>query len=108
MDEKEKLYVELMMLPDPDSCEAREFKNKGYLTEEQQHTQKALDYLADFINSKSDQVFQAITEAGPGARRSEIMKCAGITQFGVFIDVANKMVLEGRLKKQSGNYYPVS
>ncbi|MDO7787671.1 hypothetical protein [Desulforamulus aquiferis] len=108
MDVREQLYVDLMMLPEPDSCEAKKLIDEGYLTIQLQYTQKALDYIANFIESKTDELYQAINEAGPDTRRGEIMKRAGITQFGVFMDVANKMVQEGKLTKQSSKYLPVS
>lgn len=108
MDEREKLYVELMILPEPESCEAAEFIRQGYLTDKHIYTQKALDYFAEYLDSKKEPVLKAISEVGPGARRGELMKRAGITQFGVLMDVANKLVQEGKLKKENGKYIPLS
>ncbi|ABO50330.1 hypothetical protein Dred_1805 [Desulforamulus reducens MI-1] len=105
MDEKEQLYVNLMMDHLPEDCEVIALKKQGYLTENMQFTQKAHQYVEDFLASKKEAVFLAIIELGPEARKSSIMKYAGIKQMGVLADVVNRLVVEGKVKKENGKFY---
>jgi len=100
----EQFYVSLMMDHLPEDCEARGLISQGYLTEKMEHTQKALDFINDFLDAKKEAVYQAIKDLGPDARKSAIMQRAEIRQMGTFADVANKLVSEGRLKKEHGKY----
>ncbi|AEG61591.1 hypothetical protein [Desulforamulus ruminis] len=107
MNKKEQLYVSLMVIPPPEDCEAKFLIDQGYLTKQGEYTPKALEFMTEYIEHKKEPLYRAIIEAGEGARRSEIMERAGIRQMGVFADTANKLVEEGRLRKEKGKYYPV-
>ncbi|AEF94995.1 hypothetical protein Desca_2156 [Desulfotomaculum nigrificans CO-1-SRB] len=104
---EERLYCTLMMDLMPGECEVRGLIEAGYLTEKLQHTQKAKDFINSFLDSKKEAVLEAIKEVGPEARRSLILEKAGIRQLGVFKDVADRLVTEGKLKKINKRYYPV-
>lgn len=104
----ERLYCTLMMDMMPEECEARGLMTAGYLTERMERTPKAIEFMQTFVNSKKEAVLQAIREVGPEARRSLILEKAEIRQLGVFKDVADQLVREGRLIKQDKRYYPVS
>lgn len=108
MDNKEQLYVDLMMDQMPGDCNANVLISYGYLTEKLQHTPKALDFIRDFLDSKKDAVLRSIRELGPDARKSVIMNKAGIKQMGVLADVVNILVQEGKVKKEAGKFYPVN
>lgn len=103
----ERLYCLLMMDMMPDECEVRGLMDAGYLTDKMERTPKAINFMREFIDSKKQAVLQAIREVGPEARRSLILEKAEIRQLGVFKDVADQLVQEGRLTKQDKRYYPV-
>ncbi|SHF56998.1 hypothetical protein SAMN02745133_02998 [Desulforamulus putei DSM 12395] len=105
MDTNEQLYVDLMMDRMPEDLETKYLISQGYLTENMQHTEKAIQFINSFLDEKKEIVCQAFKELGPDARKSEVMKKAGIVQMGVLVDVANRLVKEGRLKKENGKVY---
>ncbi|GAB6180958.1 hypothetical protein JCM14036_22770 [Desulfotomaculum defluvii] len=108
MEEKERLYVDLMMDHMPEDCEALGLKKHGYLNEQMQLTPKAYTFIEDFLASKKEVVLLAIKELGPEARKSAIMKYADIRQMGTLADVINKLVQEGKIKKENGKFYPLA
>ena len=103
----ERLYCTLMLDLMPGECEVKGLVNEGYLTEKMERTQKAVDFMQAFLDSKKEAVLRAIQEVGPEARRSLILEKADIRQLGVFKDVADQLVREGRLSKQDKRYYLV-
>ncbi len=105
MDDKEQLYVDLMMDQMPGECNTNVLISSGYLTEKLQHTPKALDFIKTFLDSKKDDVLQAISDLGPDSRKSAIMHRAGIRQMGVLADVVTILVKEGKVRKDSGKFY---
>ncbi|AQS60572.1 hypothetical protein [Desulforamulus ferrireducens] len=107
MDTREQLYVDLMMDQMPGDCNANVLISNGYLTENLQHTPKALDFMREFLDSKKDVVLQSIRELGPDTRKSVIMQRAGIKQMGVLADVVNILIKEGKVKKDNGKFYIV-
>lgn len=105
MDQNEKLYVDLMMGPMPGEPETISLISEGYFTEDLQQTEKAIEFIKSFLSVKKEAVYQAFKELGPEARKSEVMKKAGIVQMGVLVDIANHLIREGRLKKENGKVY---
>ncbi|CCO07099.1 hypothetical protein [Desulforamulus hydrothermalis] len=106
MDEKEQLYVDLMMATPGDPA-TMALISQGYLTEDWQFTDKAKQFIDAFLDEKKEAVFQAFRELGPNARKSDILKTTGIVQLGVLVDVANRLVKEGRLKKENGKVFAI-
>ncbi|GAB6157458.1 hypothetical protein JCM39194_06580 [Desulfotomaculum varum] len=106
MDEKEQLYVDLMMAVTGDPATGV-LISQGYLTQDLQFTDKAKQFIDDFLDAKKEAVYQAFRELGPGARKSEVLKKTGIAQMGVLVDVANRLVKEGRLKKENGKVFVI-
>ncbi|MCL5290310.1 MAG: hypothetical protein ACOY35_13385 [Bacillota bacterium] len=105
METNEQLYVDLMMDRLPGEPETIFLVSEGYLTENLQRTEKAIEFINSFLDEKKHIVYQAFKEQGPNARKSEVMKKAGIVQMGVLVDIANKLIKEGRLKKENGKVY---
>lgn len=107
MDNNEQLYINLMMDHMPEDCEARGLITQGYLTQNMQFTEKAINFVNYFIDSKKHIVYQAIKELGPEARKSQIMSRSNISQMGILSDVVNRLVKESRVKKENGKFYVV-
>ncbi|SHE38728.1 hypothetical protein [Desulforamulus putei] len=105
MNTNEQLYIDLMMVRTPGDPETKFLISQGYLTENMQYTEKAIQFINSFLDEKKEVVYQAFKELGPDARKSEVLKKAGIVQMGVLVDVANRLVKEGRLKKENGKVY---
>lgn len=107
MDEKEKLYVDLMMDHLPEDCDAQGLKKMGYFNDQMRLTPKAYTFIEDFLASKEEVVLAAIKELGPGARKSAIMKSANIRQMGTLADVVKRLEQAGKIKKENNDFIPL-
>lgn len=104
----EELFLILNLLEEPDPEYARQLTEAGYLTENQQNTEKAENFIKTFIEARREKVFTAISEKGSYYKdKGYVLLEAGLKNPLSAEVVLENLVKQGRLKKKSQYGYIV-